>query len=387
VSLADHLLALLMRDAELAARMVSLQEELDWQALAAYGLVPDDLPVLGEQAPPIALGQRAFEIILARQVAAGETETAWFERHGSTPVTHIPSSWPADYREVVARRVALIQSDPDIGLIERPEHKRRWNGTPWEERQRQALTTLVLDALEDRDLWSDPRPRSTAELADLLRRRPVMVEALELLAEQKDADIATTVRRLVIDAAVPHVAAQRLTDKGLQQRAVWELVWDLQRAEDRGEDPGAIPIPPKYAPADFRSATFWKHRGKLDVPKERFVLIPNAERGADTSPVVGWAGWDERDLARALAGRITELRDQEAADAQRLTPLLAGVLELLPWIHQWHPDTDPLFGGPPGQYFENWVDGQLAELGVTREALRSWRPSAPTRGRRVKATA
>ena len=147
---------------------------------------------------------------------------------------------------------------------------------------------------------------------------------------------------------------------------------------------GTIPVPPKYAQADFRSGVFWKHRGKLDVPKERFVLIPNAERGADTSPVVGWAGWDERDLARALAGRIMELREQDAADAERVTPLLAGVLELLPWIHQWHPDSDALYGGPPGRYFEGWLDGQLAELAITRETLRSWRPPAPTRGRKAK---
>ena len=384
--LVDHLAALRARDSQLTARLVSLQEELDWQTLAAYELVPDGLRVLGKHAPPIALGERAFEIVLARQVEAGEAETTWFERHGSTPITKIPSSWPDEYRDAVECRVSLIESDPDIGLIERPEHKRRWNGAPWEERQRQALTTLALDALEDRHLWSDLRPRSTAELADVLRRQPVMVEALGLLAEHKDSDIATIVRRLVVDAAVPHVAAQRLTDRGLAKHAVWKRVWDFQRAEDRGENIAAIPIPPKYAPADFRSATFWKHRGKLGVPKERFVLIPGAQRGADTSPVVGWAGWDERDLARALAGRITELLDQDAAEAPRLIPLLAGVLELLPWIHQWHPDSDPVFGGRPGQYFEDWLDGQLAELGVTRETLRSWRPPTPTRGRRAKVT-
>ena len=117
------------------------------------------------------------------------------------------------------------------------------------------------------------------------------------------------------------------------------------------------------------------------------MLIPNAERGADPSPVVGWAGWDERELARALAGRIMELREQEAADAERVTPLLAGVLELLPWIHQWHPESDPLYGGPPGQYFEGWLDGQLAELAITRDNLRAWRPPAPTRGRKAKAGA
>ncbi len=64
---------------------------------------------------------------------------------------------------------------------------------------------------------------------------------------------------------------------------------------------------------------------------------------------------------------------------ERLAPLLAGVLELLPWIHQWHPESDPLFGGPPGAFFESWLDGELAALGVTRETLRAWRPPAPTR--------
>jgi hypothetical protein len=385
-TLAEVLRGRRAKDEELTSQMISLQEELDWQVLAAYGLVPAMLPVLDNSAPPIALGERAFEILLARHVATGTAETMWFERHGSTPITEVPADWPAEYREVVERRIALIESDPDIGLIERPEHKRRWNRALWEDRQREALITMVLDVLGDRELWSDLRPRSTAELTDVLRTKPVMVEALELLAEKKDADLAATVRRLVVDAAVPHLAAQRLTGKGLIKRAVWERVWDLQRAEDRGEDVGTIPIPPKYAQADFRSAIYWKHRGKLDVPKERFVLIPNAERGADTSPVVGWAGWDERDLARALAGRVMELREQDAAGAERVTSLLAGVLELLPWIHQWHPESDALYGGPPGQYFEGWLDGQLAELAITRDTLRSWRPPAPTRGRKAKAS-
>ena len=189
------------------------------------------------------------------------------------------------------------------------------------------------------------------------------------------------------EAAVPVVAAQRSTERGLRKRAAWERVWDLQRAEDRGEEIGPIPTPPKYAQSDFRSGTFWRHRGKLDVPKERFVLVANAERGADSSPVVGWAGWGERDLARALAGRSMELREQEAADAERLIPLLAGVLELLSWIHHWHPESDPLYGGPPGQYFEGWLDGQLAELGITRDNLRAWRPAATARGRKAKAGA
>jgi len=383
LTLTEHLRALEAKEVELTSRMVSLQEEIDWDVLRSYGLVPDDFPTGGVEAPPLAVGQRAFELLseptATRDGAVGEAADG-------PAADDLHTDWPEDYRDVVDKRIEVLRSDPDVGQIERGENKRRWNRAPWQEREREALGRVVLDSLEAPDVWADFRLRSTAELTDHLRRRPILVEALELLAVRKDADIGTALAQLVLEASVPELAAQRLTDAGLAKRAVWERVWDLQRAEDRDEEVHAIPLPPKYSSADFRSVVFWKHRGKLDVPKERFVLIPNAQRGADASPVVGWAGWDERDLARALAGRITELREHDAADAARVTPLLAGMLELLPWIHQWHPESDPLYAGPPGAFFEGWLDGQLAELSITREALRAWRPLAPTRGRKAKAT-
>jgi hypothetical protein len=399
------------REVELLGDMVSLQEELDWEVLSEYGVVSGDPVVSGESAPPLAPGQRAFEIVLARQVAAGEAATTWFERHGSTPITELPTGWPDDYRELVQRRIELIESDPDVALIERPEHKRRWAGRSWEERQSDALRTLVLDALEDEAIWKHGELRSAAQLTDLLRGDRRIVEALEFLAEDRDVGLAATVERLVIEAAVPHLAALRLNEKGLRKRAEWEQVWELQRAEDRidartelpedhpdrltlseaeslkSERVGTIPVPPRYASADFRSAVIWRHRGKLDVPKERFVLYPDAGRGADTSAVLGWAGWNERDRTRALATRIVELREQDAALAERLAPLVAGILELLPWIHQWYPGVDPAYGGAPGPFFEDWLDQQLAELSLTRGVLRTWRPTEKARSRRKRVTA
>jgi hypothetical protein len=404
--LSAHLSTLRDHDDELHARMVSLQEELDWQMLAAYGIVAAELAGLGGNAPPIHLGQRAFEFILARQVVARETETTWFERHGSTAITELPADWPDSYRDLVEGRISLIESDADVALIEQPENKRRWTGRTWANRQADALTALVLDALEASTVWQGVELRSASQLADTLRAQPQFVEALELLATDRETDLGVTVERLVLESAAPHLAALRLKEPGLRKRATWEAVWALQRAEDaidarvgraegdpqrlaqreadalKAEQVSQIPIPPRYALADFRSASTWKLRGKLDVPKERFILYPDAGRGADTSPVLGWAGWNERDRARALAGRIIQLREQDAADAARLTPLLAGLDELLPWIHQWHPDSDAAYGGTPGAFFEAWLDQQLAELALTREALRAWRPPAPVRGRR-----
>lgn len=364
------------------ARMVTLQEEADWAVLASYGFV-DRALVFGADAPAIVPGQRAFEMSMARGNDPPYDGSTWFARHGIAPASDPPAHWPSEYRAVVEARIRAISNDVNVRFVERPEHKRRWNRAPREGRVREALTKLVLDALETPELWEELRPRSTADLTDHLRKTPLLVEALEILAGDRDADLGKTVAELVTAAAVPHLAAQRLEESGLRKRAVWEQVWELQRAEDRGEDPGRIAVPPKYARADFTSATWWKHRGKLDVSKERFVLVPNAQRGADASPVVGWAGWDELALARALAGRITELRNEEAANAERVTSLLSGVLELLPWIHQWHPDPDPAYNGqPPGTFLEGWLNGQLSELAVTRETLRAWRPPTPTRGRR-----
>ncbi len=79
------------------ADMIAAQEELDWEVYRLYGLIDDDLTHDGE-VPGVALGERAFEIALARRVAAGDETTAWFARHGSAPITELPAHWPAEYR-------------------------------------------------------------------------------------------------------------------------------------------------------------------------------------------------------------------------------------------------------------------------------------------------
>ena len=64
---------------ELRARMISAQEELDWECYRLYGLIEEDLTYGGQDLPPLALGERTFEIALASAVKLGEEETAWFQ--------------------------------------------------------------------------------------------------------------------------------------------------------------------------------------------------------------------------------------------------------------------------------------------------------------------
>jgi hypothetical protein len=439
------------------ARMIALQEELDWRCYRLYGLIEDDLE--HADPPALALGERAFEIVMARRMAVGELETAWFERHRSTPITDLPAHWPADYRDLVERRIALIESHRWIGLVERPEYKRRWLSMPWPDQEKSALKEWLLDRLEDKRLWAgEPTLLSTNRLADLAARDADFRQVAELYAGRPDIDLNQLVRELVLTESVPHLSALRYTESGLRKRKEWESTWEKQRREDaidaeeearrpvfegiakdllreqiernearrRGEskqayaerieallategmreaiarktdslveeaqderkarEVGPIPAPPKYKTADFQDTTYWRLRGGLDVPKERFVLYPGAQREADGSPVITWAGFDHIQQARALATYYIQCKEREGWSEERLKPLLAGLIELLPWLLQWHNAYDPDFGMGLGDYFKSFVADEARALDTTPEALAGWAPTATAAGRAARAT-
>lgn len=424
-------------DETLHARMVALQEELDWRCYGLYGLLPAG--VIGDEVEhadpvPVALGERAFEIVLARRMAAGQEQSTWFERHGATPVTELPAHWPEAYRRVVQRRIALIESDRNLGLIERPEYKRRWNQPSWPEREQAALREWLLDRLEAPRLWpaSDEQPAqlvSVRRLADAVAHDADFLQVAELYAGQAGFDLLRLVQELVAGESVPFLPVLRYTETGLRKRAQWQDTWALQRQEDaidarviadnaeawraelteqaraqfgsatltdaqawiaqqlaaeiarqQQEDKdaqiGPIPVPPKYQSRDFLKADFWRLRGGLDVPKERWISYPGCERGADGTPPLAWAGWTPLQQATALAGYLLDMKDNEGWEPARLQPLLAGLLELVPWLQQWHNTLDPVYGERMGDYFAGFVADQARALGFTLEDLRAWRPAA-----------
>ncbi len=374
--------------AHLRGRMIAEQEELDWEVYRLYGLVDEDLTYGGDDLPTVALGERAFEIVLARKAAAGEVDTAWFERHRSTPVTQIPDRWPAAYRELVQRRIDLIESDRSIGLLERPEYKRRWASEPWDKQQERALRGWLLDRLEDRKYWFDnhgrPAPRSIAQLADIVARDSEVMDVLALWEGRRDLQLTDPLTRLLVDEAVPYLAAYRLKESGLRKRAAWEHTWDLQRREDAGETVGTIPVPPKYTSADFRRASWWQARGKLDVPKERFILYPDAGRATDPTALLGWAGWDHAQQGLALNVIIGQ-READGVEDEVLVPLVAGLAELQPWVEQWHAEVDPTYGVSLAEFLREQLRDRSLQVGRTTEELQAWRPEPARRGRRAKA--
>ncbi len=369
-------------------RMIAVQEELDWDVYRRYGLLTEAeaaaLTAAPDALPEVKPGERAFEIVLARQVQRGEAETQWFARHRSTPITEIPRHWPREYQDVVAKRIETIERHRDISLIERPEYKRRWQAEPWEHVEREALTGWLLSRCEERSLWYGPdglpRAMTVNRLADLLQSDVDVVSVARLLAGP-DADLRGVLAEIIAEAHVPYLAQFRYRGSGLLKRAVWEQAWELQRAEDRTGRQLDIPVPAIYASADFVKLSYWRQRGKLDMSKERFISYPMAGPDGDDSLLLGWAGWDHREQAHALIALIEERSISDQWDTSRLIPLLAGLAEVMPWVRQWHAEADDRFGTSPAEAFDAHLTAQREKYGLTEEDLGNWKAPPVRRGR------
>jgi hypothetical protein len=425
----------------LRQQMIAAQEELDWHCYSAYGLLPT--PLETQTPPAIALGERAFEIAMARRVASGSIQTRWFEWLGITPIIELPASWSNDYRELVERRIELIESDRSIGLLEAPSCKRRWETTTWDEDEQAALRDWLLARLELPRYWATsadqpPSLTSTSRLADATRQDLEFVQMGTLYAGHADFDHSQLVADLIVGEAVPFLPVLRYTDTGLRKHIQWKTTWALQRREDdidaqveataeekrqrlmsivsvdgaeldahalervettlhaelnqektdrNAAEIGSIAVPPKFQVKDFIKADVWRLRGGLDVPKERWISYPGCERGVDGSLVIAWAGWNHLQQASAIAGYYLDMKDNEGWAPERLQVLLAGLLDLLPWLVQWHNEVDPAYGERMGDYYCSFVAEEARTLGLTLDDLRNWVPTKVTakRGRKAKA--
>ena len=364
--------------------MIALQEELDWQVYASYGLVDASLAPMNPEIVPIEPNERPFEVRLARAIADGSEESAWFDRHGRPPLTNAPNKGSQGWRDLWRARYEAAESG-FVKMLERPEYKRRWAGSKWEELVAEAVVEALLDRLESPELWRDsagrPVVRSTAQVADDLRRDQRFRELLTMHFGSQDFDLTTEVGRLMAAQAVPGLAALRYKESGLEKFRAWERTWELQRAEDRGERV-TIPVPPKYVQGDFLKTSYWSARGTLDVPKERFISFPGSELPDDTTELYGWAGWDHGARGLAIAALANNLARAGAPDEQ-VVPLVGVLLELEPWLKKWHDAIDARAGVSLAAAIAGITTSLLGRLGIGRDTVVAWRPAAtPRRGRR-----
>jgi hypothetical protein len=223
-----------------------------------------------------------------------------------------------------------------------------------------------VDALFNIELLKNIRPSQTEATL-----RP-LVTALCI-----DEKIKLEVLRETVSAAgyVAEATRQKLDPHRLVTDAA-------KRAKKRAVGEGDIPVPPKYTNADFLSGSIWRLRGKLDVPKERWVSFPNCE-GEDGTLVIAWAGYDHLQLARAIAEHYEHAKEHEG---RKLVPLLACIGQLIPWLKQWHNELDPAFGTRMGDYFENYLAEESKTIGMSVNDVMAWTPppKAKKAGRKNK---
>lgn len=369
--------------ARLRGILVSLQEEMDWRVYGLFGLPAVEGPSVDAVRMPVEPNHRPFEVRLAREVATDISASEWFRVHKREP----PKEVGGPLAELYRKRLRLLD-DPEHGtqlrLLETPGTKRRWSPPDDHKAFSDAVRSWLLERVE---AWfrEQPQPelRTARQLALELGRNPTVAAAHELLTEESGLDLVKLMSDLVDSEGVPFLAGYRYAETGMEKRASWEETWRLQRLEDEGKIAPelkrlglrAIQVPDKYGPKDFLRH-FWSLRGKLDVPKERFVTVPGGNTDEDSTAFVGLAGWNHIQVAQALSGLYQRRKTEDGWQKDRLVPLLAGIDERVPWLLQWHNEVDPTYGTKLGEFFRDFVAGEAHSLGVAVADLRKWTPPA-----------
>lgn len=357
-------------------RMVALQEELDWLTYGSYDLI-DPIPTVGPDAvESLAPGHRPFEIVLARKddEADDDEKSAWWSRHGHDRVTEVPRSYSDAHRARLQQRIDLIESDPRLALLETPPYKRRWQLADWASETKKAAESWLLERLEDlfapatdttpRGPLAEPKAYRLEDIAVAWARDPrVAAVAGVWTGTGLSVDISLVAEKLLRSNALPDNPNRLYSDEGMRKLAEWKRVWALQDQEDAWEkdaadaktrggappkkrlvdpdDPtkelNAIPLPPKFDKSDFLRGEFSSIRGKLNVPRERFILF------ADLSPNrFGWNGWRDRERALAQVEAFTLAENDPrqplplpTSEDPRRCGVTFGLWESLPDVRRW----------------------------------------------------
>jgi hypothetical protein len=354
------------------SRMIALQEELDWLCYALYGLdtasdvvAPDQV----EACPPTWL---PWNLSFAEKDAANreartngqepdEQPSVWWERHRWEPLTALPKEASAALKKRVEARRARTASTPALALIETANFKRRWYKPDYAEQERVALTEWLADRVEQA-AKARTQAFSLEQVVANLQDDARVLAVCEVLTGRKDFSLSQLVASALQCDAVPSHRFHVYKPAGLVKREVWERTWADQRREDAGEK--ATPeVPPAYGSGDFLKPDYWRLRGKLDVPKERFLAFTEVPGHAGVDTLYGWAGWTVQQRVKAILAIDEELEDASVPLADRIG-LLDSAWRLLPDVaredapaaNRLKAELQALVGpeGPSASLIEDW---------------------------------
>ncbi|NRD51506.1 BREX-2 system adenine-specific DNA-methyltransferase PglX [Corallococcus exiguus] len=312
-------------------RMVFEQEELDWLVYRAYGLVDSWLhaSLRDSNERRLARGHRAFERLHGHRSFVrerGELVSPELAECDASPALVQEST-----ADVAALREQAIQSNASLAIIEAYMYKRLWRDT--EDNVREAEFRRRHDREQLRD-WLLNRIEQVAAgrtevftvarlVAELMDEQATLVVA-EVYSGTRDFSLERIVLDFLAEASVPSHPSHTYTASGLTKRAAWEDAWTKEWRSEAGAAVGEIPPPPEYSQGsrgkatDFLRTEFWRLRGKLDVPKERFVAFTEVPGRSGVETLYGWAGWTAQQRVKAILAIDEELEDASVPLADRI---------------------------------------------------------------------
>ena len=244
---------------------------------------------------------------MARQMAAGELQTTWFERHGSTPITEIP--------DALARRLPDARRAADRAHRDEPEHRPDRAARVQAPLEPRALGRP--GAAGPADLAARPpgirpllaRPGARAARADhgprwptgpahdaeflqvaALYRRPPRLRRGRAGRRTGRGRVGPVPARAAVQALGPAQAGRSGSGPGTSSAS-----------EDAGEDVGRRSPCRPSTPRPTSSSRLLAAAGQARRAQGAVVSYPHCQRDGDPSLVVGWAGWDHLQQATALA--------------------------------------------------------------------------------------
>ena len=314
---------------DIRGRMIFLQEEMDWLAYEMYGLIKK-APLAEDYLSPsqyrdarLELGQRPFEL-------AGKGYT------GDWPSGYQPAPLPDYLHSLADARIALIRANADITLLEDPLYKRRWVPPDYDAEFREAAAWWLAEKLEFA-LEQAGRPLSLREWARLMGHDERVNATLEVLTGTPSFDLEAELLKVIRANAVPNRPEHYLKAAGL--RKVYAALDERRRTTDNRPPPV-----PEFAREDFTDAIAWRLRGKLNIPRERFIHYAefDSSRGNGSipesgGPWFGWAGWDAAGRADALAHLLDRAQRAGWEVRWRQCGLRAALRDLLPELKELSP--------------------------------------------------
>jgi hypothetical protein len=293
-------------DNETLGRMIYWQEELDWECYRLFGLSEND-EAMHAEAPAVLEESRPF----------------WTSAVSTTEV--LP---PPELRSRYDGRRKSIRESKQLQLVETPVYKRLWRGRQgifgrydrtYQERIQSATREWLIDRIEQ-TVFERKLAFTIEQVVAELQASTEVQAVCEVSLGRRDFSLAAVLGDLVAANAVPSHPFHLYKASGLVKRAIWERHWLYPIGDSR------LPF---FASADFLKPMYWKWRGKLDVPKERFVVLTEVPGRTGVQSLYGWAGWSSMQRLKACLAIDEELEDVSVPLADRIG-LLDTAWRLLP---------------------------------------------------------